>query len=314
MKANEYVRTLYRILLTREPESDEVVSRLARLGSEADILRCFLTSDEFKSRRLLPKPIGSYLDSSGLPIEDTATADQLQLILEGIMKKWQLFGDTEPHWSVLTHHTFLAKNIKQNIDGFYASGHVNINNAFSAIKRSGGDPNQIRKCIDFGCGVGRLTLPLARHAQSVLGVDVSPGHLKVAKERCQVTGIENISFALLSSLDDIPALPMVDFIISLIVLQHNPPPVINKILSLLLGLLNPGGFCYIQIPTFIEGYSFDINNYINGAKQDMEMNCVPQSAIFRIIHEQGCAALEVREDDWAGSSKIISNTFLVGKR
>ncbi|MHC1709882.1 MAG: class I SAM-dependent methyltransferase [Methanomassiliicoccales archaeon] len=44
--------------------------------------------------------------------------------------------------------------------------------------------------LDIGCGTGSLTAMLASKCSSVLGLDISPGMLSVAKERC--SGLRNV--------------------------------------------------------------------------------------------------------------------------
>jgi hypothetical protein len=101
---------------------------------------------------------------------------------------------------------------------------------------------------------------------------------------------------------------------SLIVLQHNPPPIMAQIFTALLKLINPNGVAYIQMPTFIDKYSFEIEKYNESPKSKMEMNCLPQKDIFDIVAKEGCFPLEIREDGWTGDPRIISNTFLIQKR
>lgn len=53
--------------------------------------------------------------------------------------------------------------------------------------------------LDLGCGIGRLAAALAPHAGSVLGLDVSPGMVHAAQERC--AGIAGLRFELCSGHD-----------------------------------------------------------------------------------------------------------------
>jgi hypothetical protein len=48
------------------------------------------------------------------------------------------------------------------------------------------------------------------------------------------------------------SLPKVDAVVTLIVLQHNPPPVIKLILRSLLDALKQGGVAYFQLLTYSE--------------------------------------------------------------
>jgi hypothetical protein len=100
-----------------------------------------------------------------------------------------------------------------------------------------------------------------------------------------------------------------------IVLQHNPPPVIALILRRLLRSLNPGGIAFFQVPTYGAEYRFHIQEYLaRPLAPEMEMHLIPQSAVFRIAEEAGCSALEVEPDQCTGLPTWISNTFLLQKR
>lgn len=46
--------------------------------------------------------------------------------------------------------------------------------------------------LDYGCGTGLLTLPLAAHVQQVIAVDTSSGMIHVLKQKVEAQGIGNI--------------------------------------------------------------------------------------------------------------------------
>jgi hypothetical protein len=76
--------------------------------------------------------------------------------------------------------------------------------------------------------------------------------------------------------------------------------------------LRAGGIAIFQVPTYQEGYSFRIKDYLaQPPTLDMEMHCIPQHVVFSLIAEEHCKILEVREDGWIGRGHSISNTFVV---
>ena len=80
------------------------------------------------------------------------------------------------------------------------------------------------------------------------------------------------------TVDEMVNLERVDLVYSLIVLQHNPPPVIRLIVRAFLKALNPGGVAYFQVPTYRGGYRFSPGEYLeNEAKKHvmMEMHVLP---------------------------------------
>lgn len=94
-----------------------------------------------------------------------------------------------------------------------------------------------RSALDFGCGVGRLTVPLAQITGRATGVDISPGML--AEARLHTT--PGLTFV-----DSIPA-GTFDWVMSLIVLQHVPPERGYGILRELLARVSDTGGVTIQM-------------------------------------------------------------------
>ncbi len=313
MATADFVISLYRIILGREPENDDIVQRYVQSGhDESTLLRAFFASPEFQERRAEWQPARLKYPAH-LPVQDSATPQQLEDMWAGIAREWQKFGETEPYWSVLTNDIYRTASIATSRDGFYATGRNDIEPALAAVRRAGLDPALFRTAIDFGCGVGRLTLSLSKHVEFVTGVDVSQHHLRHATQRALETSVNNVAFKCIASIAELSAMPPVDFVVSIIVLQHNPPPIMADLFARLLRLLNAGGVAYIQLPTYIVGYAFDIDSYLKSDKVAMEMNYLPQKKVFEIIRDERCQVLEIREDGHTGNSRIISQTFVVQK-
>ena len=100
--------------------------------------------------------------------------------------------------------------------------------------------------LDFGCGVGRLTLPLARRAPRVVACDIAPTMLIHARENAERAGMRNITFMNTEELASLAAGEF-DFICSLLVFQYIPTSVGHQILRTLLDLLAPGGVADLQL-------------------------------------------------------------------
>lgn len=56
-----------------------------------------------------------------------------------------------------------------------------------------------RRVLDLGCGIGRASIALAPWAESVIGVDVSPGMVEQARARGE--GVPNVEFATVDGRD-----------------------------------------------------------------------------------------------------------------
>jgi len=316
--APDAVRWAYRLLLDREPESEAVVESYVGTQDVAALRSIFLNSDEYRARNGDPRDdeyrIGRYIDATSVPVQVEASDVEIAAMMDRIAREWRKFGETEPHWSVLTSENFTAANIAENIDRFYASGFGDLPRFFNPLARAGLPADRAGKVLDFGCGVGRLSLALATRADSVLGVDISPPHIRLARERTAQEGVGNVDFLAIDKPDDLDSLSGFDLVVSLIVLQHNPPPVMAMLLEKLLRALAPGGAAVIQMPTFIRDYRFSVADYLANAQPPMEMNALPQSAIFAVADRAGCRVLEVREDHCIGALPGVSQTFVFQRR
>jgi flavin reductase (DIM6/NTAB) family NADH-FMN oxidoreductase RutF/ubiquinone/menaquinone biosynthesis C-methylase UbiE len=63
-------------------------------------------------------------------------------------------------------------------------------NALAAL----GAPSREARCLDIGCGAGRLARELAARAREAVGVDVSTRMLERARSRAHALGIDNASY------------------------------------------------------------------------------------------------------------------------
>jgi len=259
-------------------------------------------------------PLERLFDETNCDVDTSATPDQLDAMLSRIREAWQSFGETEPHYSVLTSEIYRNNNFGKNSDKFYASGFDDVKRRLAFLSRNRIEPSKIHHVLDYGCGVGRLTVPLAKHFPFVTGIDISDKHLDCAKRHAADQGVRNVDFMRMTDLKQLNSVKGIDFIFSLIVLQHNPPPIIAFTLRKLFGALNPSGCALFQVPTFIQGFSFSAVDYLSKPSPQMEMNAIPQRLVYDISRECGCDILEVREDGATGSASMVSQTFLVQKR
>jgi len=313
----ELIRLAYRLFLDREPESEEVVAeKQARLSSLRQLREEFLRSDEFRLKTIrLPSLSG---DEPTMPIEDAHTQAHLERLFSHIQQTWQHLGEIDPYWSVLTNEAFLVGNIENTKETFYNTGEANVARLIKTLDRNDIDYHSLRLCLDYGCGVGRTVLWLSKRFEEVIGYDISKSHLDLAKSYLSRVLRQNITLRHITGLSDIENLPKVDLIYSVIVLRHNPPPIIGFTIRQFMRALNPGGVAYFQVPTYRMGYRFSIRDYLcsDAKKQGLEMHVFPQKKIFEIVEDEGARTVEVLEDMWTGSrqgDKEISNTFLVQK-
>lgn len=304
----------YRLILGREPENDEVVEWAMQAGNISELRQNFMQSPEFQQTLQAAAPrVGRLLEVDKVEIDLRSTPEQLQSMFDRIGQAWRAFGETEAHWSVLVDDQYRSQSIHQNIDRFYDTGTEDVEVFMNFLKRND-LPVRFERVLDFGCGVGRLTLALSRYADRVDGVDISPPHLALAEARAKEKGFGGVAFHAIGSVEALDAFRDYDLVISRIVLQHNPPPIMAALYAKLLAMLKPGGAALVQMPTHIRGQVFSTDAYLRSEQPQMEMNGLPQKAIFEIIAQAQCEVIEVREDGAAGFDEALSHTFLVRKR
>jgi SAM-dependent methyltransferase len=254
------------------------------------------------------------LDVPGNEIEYGATTSEILQCLKKIGVAWSHMGDTMPHFSVLTDKRYLPDALNQNLLKFWASGETEAGNVERMLMRFGCDDLSKKTCVEYGCGVGRVTAGLAVRFGVVHAYDISPSHLSLAKQRVQELGKSNCKYHLCAD-DPLGPLEACDVFYSKIVFQHNPPPVIVRLIENALGALKGGGVAVFQVPTYCAGYRFTLGDWLATEQRlGMEMHCLPQQVIFELVVKSSCELLMVREDNATGDDRFISNTFVIRKR
>lgn len=250
-----------------------------------------------------------------MPIEVNVEPAVLVSLMAFVKAKWEQLGRTEPHWSVLASPEFKPDRIADTADAFYGSGWGDFGLFQHAAERCNVKLPVDGTCFELGCGVGRVTLWLAQSFRKVIGADISASHLAVAESAVARSGRTNIELRLLDKPEAVEQLPAFEAFYSVIVLQHNPPPVMQWLLRTILLKLKPGGLAFFQLPTVGEAYAFDTATYLQQPADStlMEMHVLPEDVVLEVLRETGCELLEAREHDCIGAAGWFSQTFLVRK-
>ena len=156
-------------------------------------------------------------------------------------ENWEKYGADDPYYGVLSHDRY-HKGI---LDGdsrqdFFDSGSEYIDVIVNKIIKHIDPEFAPDNSLDFGCGVGRLLIPISNISKQSSGVDVSASMLKEAKVNLKEFSISNA--ALIES-DDCSSLKPLsfDFVHSFIVFQHIPVKHGMLILDNIMSSLKHGG-------------------------------------------------------------------------
>jgi len=134
------------------------------------------------------------------------------------------------------------------LEDFLATGRDEIEDVVGYLKERAPDL-RFDAALDFGCGVGRLTVPLHRHWSSVVGVDISEEMVSLAgryhSERPGLRFVHNDRADLAVFGDG-----TFDLVYSNITLMHIPHvPAIERYVRDFVRVLRPGGYALFQLPT-----------------------------------------------------------------
>lgn len=162
-------------------------------------------------------------------------------------RDWDHLGRHDPMWAILSHPA--RRGRRWDADSFFATGAEEIGQAVvwadqlvPSLRRG--------QALDFGCGIGRLTLPLAGIFKELVGVDGASSMIEQARQNAAARGVTNCRFVL-NTEGDLRIFPddAFDFIYSRIVLQHIPAPASTTFLSEFVRVLRPGGLAIFQVPS-----------------------------------------------------------------
>lgn len=168
------------------------------------------------------------------------------------------------------------------------------------------------RALDFGCGVGRLSQPLADNFDEVYGIDISPSMIELARkynrhgERCRYV---------LNSSTDLSAFPdrHFNFIYSSITLQHMKPRLAKQYMVEFVRLLAPGGVLVFQLPVAMKkGTVSTLGRLVHKAYYGIywrlfradspviEMHGMEKEEVARLLEKAGARMLDVTPDQGAG--------------
>jgi SAM-dependent methyltransferase len=160
---------------------------------------------------------------------------------------WAKLATEDPFWAVLSRDDFHGEMLPdEKLQSFFQTGEDQIARLIGFIKRHLQSDFSPKRSLDFGCGVGRLLIPLARLSVEAVGLDVAPGMLELCRKFVAAQGISNVK--LIHNGDQLSGVSQgFDFVNTQIVLQHIPPERGYYLIERLVKLLMVGGVGSIQI-------------------------------------------------------------------
>lgn len=220
-------------------------------------------------------------------------------------RTWEKMGKMAPYYSVLVAEEFKPENLSDtNLSAFFDSGREHVTRLMQIVRdfRPGFIP---RSVVDFGCGVGRVTIPLAEACSRVIAVDISESMLQEARKNCESRRVNNVTFMTTREFLCLPE-SSVGFVHSFIVLQHIPTAEGYTLIAKLISILEDGGVGAIHV-SFGDDRSrlrrilswikinvpgaAQLHNLLRGQPVNyppMRMNSYRLDRIFRLLYDSGC--------------------------
>jgi len=162
-----------------------------------------------------------------------------------LARNWEALAQSDPLFAILSDPAKAGG--RWDVADFFASGEAHVKRTIEVIEAlgitmpSGG-------CLDFGCGVGRLTRPWAARFARTVGVDVSRSMIRAARASHQAPPL--IEFVHNRHPDlRLFASESFDLVHTSLVLQHIPPDISLRYIREFFRVTKPGGLVVFQIPS-----------------------------------------------------------------
>jgi ubiquinone/menaquinone biosynthesis C-methylase UbiE len=215
--------------------------------------------------------------------------------LQDIQRNWHKLGKIAPLETIL--HPPEGYGNKWDIDEFFASGQKEIENLMAYIDTL---PINVSRqtALDFGCGVGRTTQPLAQYFDVCYGLDIAPSILELANQynkqgdKCRFILNESDNLRVFAD-------KSLDFIYSVSTFQIIPPPFTKNYIKEFFRILAPGGLLIFQISCEPKTFKMKLKNRIPRFLLDtyyrlrhrdrprVEMYGIKQEEISKVLAEKG---------------------------
>lgn len=238
-------------------------------------------------------------------------------------RAWQEFGKTEPYFAVCTQPQFKNENLTDVTRAeFFHSGEVHMDTLLRIVRQQLVPDFTPHTALDFGCGTGRLIIPLARQCRHVIGIDVSSAMLDEARTNCEIRGITNVTFY--HALQEVePPHACVDLVHTFIVLQHIPVKRGLTLFAELIDRIADNGVGMLHITYAYDAPRFRklvnhlrcrvplVHNLINvvrgrpWSRPLMQMNSYPLDQVLRLLYDRQCHNIVVRFTNHDGHHGVI---------
>lgn len=308
------VAAAYRLLLGREPESEAVVAgHLAAVKDIGALRDRIMGSAEFQRVAYAAMATPGIRRAAGyepVPMEIEVSSKETERMLAQVRRVWTELGQKRPFFSVLGERRFAPDQVEKNREAFEKTGRDETDVLKRRLAALEIDVADHPEAVDYGCGVGRVTVPFGAVFKKVTGFDISQPHLDLAQAAVRAEGRRNVTLAVVKDIRTLDV-PQHDFFHSRMVLHRNPPPLQAQILRRCLARVRIGGIAVFQLLTHLEGYAYDTAAWMAAPPaEEPEVHVLRQDIVFGILKELGFQPLHVARDHSLPGFDRISTQFI----
>jgi len=225
---------------------------------------------------------------------------------------WEGLAEKDAYFAVSTYDEFRGSNIDDAAkEKFFASGREHVEMMWHEFEEKLGAIPKPMRALDYGCGVGRILIPLAERSEQVTGVDISPKMLVEAGENLSTAGCG--AFRLITDEEFDADVATYDFVHTFIVIQHIKPELGLSVIRKMIDRLAKGGcgmihFTHTDPSPFFQRMrsslyrdvpgAFGVRNVLRGtSERHMPMHLYSREKVYEIMDTLGCTRLSTSQTD-----------------
>lgn len=182
--------------------------------------------------------------SSGKSQPATGPRPDLAAGFRTVRTSWEADAAEDPLWAVCAVPSLRGN--RWDPKTFFQTGIEDVE-SIRSFATSRGLALHGERCLDFGCGVGRISQALAPYFRFVIGIDVAPSMIAAARRFNQYPGQCDYLLSEHPNLRQFQDATF-DLVHSHAVLQHLPRPLIREYLREFLRVTRPTGLVVVQLP------------------------------------------------------------------
>jgi SAM-dependent methyltransferase len=236
--------------------------------------------------------------------------------------EWERLARKDPYWAVLSSDRFRTGRLTDETrEEFFRSGAEYVDLLVRVIREHIDPHFAPARALDFGCGVGRVLVPLAQVAERVTGVDISEAMLAEARRNSEARALANVE--LVKSDDDLSLVAGdYDLVHSALVFQHIPVSRGERLFERLIGKTGHGGVCVAHFPYAMQRrrrmvalfqrhvpFATNLMSALKGRgffAPQMQMNTYDLNRLLVVAQRAGAGEVHLRLiDHWGVSSALL---------